>query len=153
MRHRDAQHLPRPAEIDFFDGAAQVAERIQRGLGVATHFRIDLAIAEVAGVEIPRIVQTTTRMSWFVYVVRVTHAKGRDAVMAELESDGVPSRPYFTPLHLQPFYAERFGYARGDFPVTEELGDTSLALPFSSTMTREQVDYVCAKLIAAVGDA
>ncbi len=67
--------------------------------------------------------------------------------MKALAEHGIPSRPYFTPIHLQPFYAQRFGYQRGDFPVTESLGDMSLALPFSGVMTEEQVDYVCERLV------
>jgi perosamine synthetase len=75
---------------------------------------------------------------------------GRDPVMHQLGERGIPSRPYFTPIHLQPFYAQRFGYRRGDFPVTEEAGDTCLALPFSGVMTEDQVDLVCASLRAAL---
>jgi perosamine synthetase len=100
-------------------------------------------LAKVEGVQVPYIASTTTRMSWFVYVVRIAPKVGRDQVMAQLKEHGIPSRPYFTPIHLQPFYAQRFGYRRGDFPVTEEAGDTCLALPFSSVMTRDQVDFVC----------
>ena len=59
---------------------------------------------------------------------------------------GIPSRPYFTPIHLQPFYRDTFGYAPGDFPVTEYLGEVSLALPFSSVMTEDQVERVCRSL-------
>ena len=100
-------------------------------------------LAGIEGVEAPTIAPTTTRMSWFVYTVRITHPAGREAVMRGLHEAGIPSRPYFTPIHLQPFYRERFGYERGDFPVTEYLGDVSLALPFSGVMTQVQVDYVC----------
>jgi perosamine synthetase len=89
-------------------------------------------------------------MSWFVYVVGIRPTADRDKVMHQLAEAGVPSRPYFTPIHLQPFYRERFGYQRGDFPVTEYLGDTCLALPFSGVMTEEQVDYVCEQLKASV---
>ena len=97
-------------------------------------------------IEIPCIVPTTTRMSWFVYVVRIKPPAKRDEVVSKLAEVGIPSRPYFTPIHLQPFYREKFGYQRGDFPVTEYLGDVSLALPFSGVMTEEQVDYVCQQL-------
>ncbi len=100
-------------------------------------------LADLDGVETPIIVPTTTRMSWFVYTVRITHPLGRDAVMKRLLEAGIPSRPYFTPIHLQPFYRDRFGYERGDFPVTEYLGDVTLALPFSGVMAEEQVTYVC----------
>lgn len=103
-------------------------------------------LKDVESVQIPYIASTTTRMSWFVYVVRLAPEIKRNAVMAALEKQGIPSRPYFTPIHLQPFYARRFGYRRGDFPITEVVGDTCLALPFSSVMTEEQVDYVCEHL-------
>lgn len=103
-------------------------------------------LKDVEGVQIPYIAQTTTHMSWFVYVVRLAPEIERNPVMGALEKRGIPSRPYFTPIHLQPFYVQRFDYRRGDFPVTEAMGDTCLALPFSSVMTEEQVDYVCEHL-------
>jgi dTDP-4-amino-4,6-dideoxygalactose transaminase len=70
----------------------------------------------------------------------------RNTVLARLEEMGIPSRPYFSPIHLQPFYRQRFGYEEGDFPVTEELGQTCLALPFSGVMREEEVDMVCEAL-------
>ena len=96
---------------------------------------------------------TTTRMSWFVYVVRIKPPDSRDVVMQALAEEDIPCRPYFSPIHLQSFYRERFGYRRGDFPVTESLGDRSLALPFSSVMSESQVDRVCERLRAVTMDA
>lgn len=74
--------------------------------------------------------------------IRLAPGLDRHAVMAALEDRGIPSRPYFTPIHLQPFYRERFGYREGDFPVTEAVARSVLALPFSGVMTEEQVEYV-----------
>jgi dTDP-4-amino-4,6-dideoxygalactose transaminase len=47
---------------------------------------------------------------------------------------------------------QKFGFQRGGFPVTEEAGDTCLALPFvlRGVMTEEQVEYVSQALKAAV---
>jgi dTDP-4-amino-4,6-dideoxygalactose transaminase len=104
-------------------------------------------------VEIPTVVSTTTRMSWFVYVVRILSPAQRNQVMTKLAEEEIPSRPYFTPIHLQSLYRERFNYERGDFPVTEYLGDVSLALPFSSVMTEAQVDRVCSALASIVRQA
>ena len=105
-------------------------------------------LAGLETVETPRVVPSTTRMSWFVYVVRVAPSVDRDGLVNRLKDKGIPSRPYFTPIHLQPFYRERFGWGPGDLPVTEDLGDRSLALPFSSVMTEAQVDAVCEALAA-----
>ncbi len=85
-------------------------------------------------------------MSWFVYVIRLDPGVNRSRLIEELEKRGVPSRPYFTPIHLQPFYREQFGYQEGSFPITEAVARSALALPFSSVMTEEQVDDVCKTL-------
>ena len=102
----------------------------------------------IEGLRVPRPAASTSRMSWFVYVVRFESLADRTFAMGKLAERGIPSRPYFTPIHLQPFYAGRFGHRRGDFPVAEALGDTSLALPFSSVMTEDQIDFVCDELRA-----
>jgi dTDP-4-amino-4,6-dideoxygalactose transaminase len=139
-------------------------DELSAALGATQLARIDELLAKrarVAGwyserlqgqerLRIPRMAPTTTLMSWFVYVVRLAPELDRRVLMASLEADGVPTRPYFSPIHLQPFYVERFGYRRGDFPVAESLGDTCLALPFSARMTEQQVSYVCKQLEAAL---
>lgn len=99
-------------------------------------------LAEIPGVTVPAIAPTTSRTSWFVYVVRFVDGIDRDKVAHELGKHGIPARPYFLPIHLQPYMVERFGYREGDFPVTEDLGRRGLALPFSGVMTEEQVDTV-----------
>lgn len=99
-------------------------------------------LADLTALNRPHIADTTTKMSWFVYVVQVNAPFSRNELMAQLAEANIPSRPYFTPIHLQPFYQEQFGFRPGDFPTTEKLGHISLALPFSSIMTEAQVDYV-----------
>jgi len=85
-------------------------------------------------------------MSWFVYVVKFAHGFDRDKIAHELTARGIPVRPYFAPIHLQPFMVERFGYRAGDYPITEDLGERSLAIPFSSVMTEGMVEQVCGEL-------
>lgn len=90
-------------------------------------------------------------VDWFVYVVRLDPAIDRSAVIDKLDALGVPSRPYFSPLHLQPYYRRTFGYRPGDFPVTERVAASTLALPFSPQLSGEDVTYVAESLGAAVG--
>lgn len=140
-------------------------DELSAALGIAQLRRIDDLLARrervarwyterlagADGIETPVLAPTTTRMSWFVYVVRLDRRVDRALVMSALKDRGVPTRPYFSPIHLQPFYVELFGYRRGDFPVTELLGDTCLALPFSATMSEAEVSYVCEHLADIVG--
>jgi perosamine synthetase len=103
-------------------------------------------LCRLSGVEPPCPTATTTRISWFCYVVRLAPELRRDRVMRALEERGVPTRAYFSPIHLQPSYRKRFGFRKGQFPVTEEIARHCLALPFHSRMTDAEVSLVCRAL-------
>ncbi|AOQ23327.1 GDP-perosamine synthase [Moorella thermoacetica] len=115
-------------------------------------------LAQIPGIRLPYIAPEVTRMSWFVYVIRVgvdepapaKQAAVRDHVMRRLQAAGIGCRPYFTPIHLQPFYRSQFGYREGDFPVTEAFGRTSIAIPFHNNLTAAEVDYVASTLAEAL---
>jgi len=88
----------------------------------------------------------TTRMSWFVYVVRLKEGIARDEVITLMEKLGIPARPYFAPIHLQPFYRRMFGFEPGAFPVSERAGESIVALPFHTNMKVEEINVVCRAL-------
>jgi len=110
-------------------------------------------IGEIPGVEPPQLLPTTTRASWFVYVVRFDPQVDRDSIAQRLAQHGIPARPYFLPIHLQPYMVERFGYQPGDFPITEDLGRRGLALPFSGVMSEAEVETVCRALQTVLSQA
>ena len=110
----------------------------------------DERLSGLPGVELYAVEPATTRMSWFVYVVKFSKGIDRDGVARDLEAAGIPVRPYFAPIHLQPYMVERFGYRPGDFPVTEDLGRRGLAIPFSSVMTEKMVEQVCQAIRAVL---
>lgn len=103
-----------------------------------------------------RCVQTLTtpggmKRSWFVFVVRILPPADRDRVMRTLRDAGIQCRPYFAPIHLQPFYVKRFGFAEGDFPATEAAARQTLALPFHNSLSERDLGRVVSVLRKAVG--
>ena len=88
-------------------------------------------------------------MSWFVMVVRLADRytqADRDRILAGLNQRGIGCSNYFAPIHLQPFYVQRFGYKPGDFPICEALAARTIALPFHHELTGDDVDRVCTEL-------
>ena len=147
MRHKRLGYNYRLNEMSAALGLIQTGrleEILAKRATVARWYDERLSGLEL--IDVPHLSRTTSRMSWFVYAVRVKPPVDRDRLMRILNNIGVPCRPYFNALHLQPFYKERFGYRSGDFPVSEYLSKVSLALPFSGLMTEEQVDYVCLQI-------
>ena len=118
-------------------GRARVAASYEQALGDADWLRLPRAGAGEA-------------VDWFVYVVRLDPKIDRDRVIGRLAEVGVPSRPYFSPIHLQPIYRSMFGYRPGDLPVTERVAASTLALPFSSRLTDAEVGLVADSLHWAV---
>lgn len=107
-------------------------------------------LVEVEEVETPFIADYVNKMSWFVYVIRLKRGIDRNKVIKYLNEQGVQCKPYFTPIHLQPFYRKMFGYKRGDFPITEDVSGRTIALPFFNNLKEEQIDYVVEKLKEAI---
>lgn len=144
LRHERLGYNYRMDELSAALGLAQlgrIEELLERRRRVAGWYTERLR--ELPGVRVPDEPTGPSVRSWFVYVVRLAARIDRGAVMAALQERGVPSRPYFTPIHLQPFYRERLGYQEGDFPVTEAVARSTLALPFFGRMEERQVERVC----------
>jgi perosamine synthetase len=92
-------------------------------------------------------------ISWFVFVVRLADRftqRERDAVLAYLREQGIGTNNYFSPVHLQGFYREKFGYKPGDFPVTEKIAARTIALPFYNRLSEEDQDLVIEVLKSAI---
>lgn len=89
-------------------------------------------------------------VSWFVYVVRLQDASRREDVMQRLRDADIGCANYFPCIHLQPFYRAMFGFTGGEFPVAEDVSARSIALPFFTGLTQEQVKHVAAALTHAL---
>ena len=90
----------------------------------------------------------TTR-SWFVYVIQLPDrysGEQRNDLIQHLRNLGIGCNQYFPPIHLQPFYRETFGCAPGDFPVTEAVGSRSLAIPFHTALTQDDMRIVVTEI-------
>jgi dTDP-4-amino-4,6-dideoxygalactose transaminase len=89
--------------------------------------------------------------SWFVYVVKLPAGVDRDGVLARLAADGVAGAPYLPSIHLQPYMRDRFGFAEGLCPVSEDASARTMAIPFHARLERGDQEYVVDRLRAALG--
>jgi dTDP-4-amino-4,6-dideoxygalactose transaminase len=94
------------------------------------------------GIELPY-VQYNNRHIYNQYVIRIPK---RDELREFLMHEGIGTDIYYPlPLHLQECYRD-LGYKEGDFPHAEKAARDTLALPIYPELTREQQEYVVAKI-------
>lgn len=108
-------------------------------------------LKDVDGLSLPWIHPKVTKMSWFIYTITFDEGIDRNRVMELLNEEGIDSKPYFTPIHLQPYMRKLFGFKEGDFPITERVGNSTIALPFYTIMEEWEVDQVCETLKDILG--
>jgi perosamine synthetase len=128
-------------------------------LGISQLKRLDAILAQreeiarkynekfkgIENLRLPALEVTRRKLSWFVYVVRLSGALTqvhRDWIMSEMHRRGIGCGRYFAPIHLQPAYRSAGGPG-ADLSVTEFEASRCLALPFFNRLQDEQIDEVC----------
>src|SRR5256886_219396 len=87
------------------------------------------------------------------FVNFVSQCDRRDELQKHLAAKGVQTVVHYnTPIHLQPA-AKALGCPRGQFPVTERLCETILALPANQTLSQDDVAFVSSEIRAFLGAA
>lgn len=96
---------------------------------------------ELQGVE-DLILPKPTEHATHVYHLYVIRTKLREALQNHLTENGIGTLIHYPiPPHLQEAYSH-LGFQKGDFPIAEELAETSLSLPLWPGMTQAQVGIV-----------
>jgi dTDP-4-amino-4,6-dideoxygalactose transaminase len=81
-----------------------------------------------------------------VYHLFVIRTNKRDALQLFLHEHGIATLIHYPiPPHLQKAYSY-LNFKAGDFPIAEELANTSMSLPIWPGMKNEEVQYVCEKI-------
>jgi dTDP-4-amino-4,6-dideoxygalactose transaminase len=66
----------------------------------------------------------------------------RDEAIRRLDVLGVGTSVHFIPIHLHPYYRDKYGYAPEDFPVAYDAFRRMISLPLHSGMQDEDVSHV-----------
>ena len=84
--------------------------------------------------------------SWHLYAVRLEDAAaiGRDAFIEALFAAGIGCSVHYIPLHLQPYWRDRYGLDAKQFPHSQHAFERLVSLPMYSRMTASDVERVAA---------
>ena len=104
-------------------------------------FRYDEAFKNVSEVS-PQEHSKGQKLCYHLYITKVM--KRRELYEFLLEK-GIYTQVHYIPIHLQPYYKNKFGFKEGDFPHAEYYYQNALSLPLFPTMTNDdQEAVICA---------
>jgi perosamine synthetase len=103
-------------------------------------------LADISGLTLPGEKPWAKNVYWmYSLLVEPEFGLTRDQLMQALRENGVDTRSFFIPMHLQPVFRQGRHKAKknGPFPIAEALAQKGLYLPSGLTLTGSQIQYVC----------
>lgn len=99
--------------------------------------------------ELPCIVlpQTKPEMdhAWHLFPIRLHLEKlsaDRSQIFSALRAENIGVNVHYIPVHLHPYYRDRFGYRGGEYPVAEQAYERLISLPMFHGMTDRDIEDV-----------
>ncbi len=116
----------------------------------------DEAFSECAGLvrTVPRPHDGTSRHVLHLYVLLLDLARlsvNRNRVISALLAENIGVSMHFWPLHMHPYYREKYGYKPDDYPVARRVGESVLSLPLVPQMTKHDAQDVVDAVVKVVG--
>jgi perosamine synthetase len=94
---------------------------------------------------VPTGVRADVIPAWHLYPIRLNLEKlktGRTQVFRALRAENIGVNVHYIPVHLHPYYRERFGYRGDEYPIAEDAYERLISLPMFHAMTDEDVEDV-----------
>ncbi|MBI4420873.1 MAG: DegT/DnrJ/EryC1/StrS family aminotransferase, partial [Gemmatimonadetes bacterium] len=91
--------------------------------------------------------------AWHLYVLRLRPgalAIDRDRFIDELTTRNIGTSVHFIPVHMHPFYRDKYGYVPESFPVAHENYQRMLSLPLHPRLTERDVEDVVGAVLDVV---
>jgi dTDP-4-amino-4,6-dideoxygalactose transaminase len=102
--------------------------------------RYDRAFAAMDGIRVPSCRPNSVHAR-HIYTVWC-HGCARDDLVAYLHAERIGAVVNYRPIHLMAYFAKRYGYHAGNFPIAEWIGNCTISLPFYPDMPLEDADVV-----------
>jgi dTDP-4-amino-4,6-dideoxygalactose transaminase len=91
--------------------------------------------------------------AWHLYVLRLNLKAlriDRARFIEQLTTRNIGASVHFIPIHLHPYYREKYGYRPSDYPVAYENYQRIISLPMSAKHTDQDVDDVIEAVLDVV---
>lgn len=139
--HKDLGFNYRMTNLQAAIGLAQterINEFLKMKINIAKYY--NSLFKNIRGITLPAHTKDIKNVYWM-YSILVERNFGitRDELRQKLAKEGIETRTFFIPIHLQPIYSK---ICKGHYPVAEELCKKGLYLPSALTLKKRDIKYI-----------
>jgi dTDP-4-amino-4,6-dideoxygalactose transaminase len=101
----------------------------------------------------PPVERPEVRHAWHLYVLRLRLEAlriGRDRFIDELTARNIGTSVHFIPVHVHPYYRDRYGFAPDDFPVAYSNFERMVSIPLNPRLSDRDVEDVITAVLDVV---
>ncbi len=143
-----SSYVPSEISAAFLYGQLELMEPIsERRRRIFENYRLGLSEIATSGVVRLPIVTESCQSNYHMFYLLTKDNAARSRLIQHLKERDIQSVFHYVPLHTSPM-GNRFGYAEGDLPVTENLSGRLVRLPFFYELTEEEQNRVIEAVIA-----
>lgn len=117
-------------------------ENISRRRDIASTYNV--SFSDLPGVITP-VERQGAISAWHLYSIRFElelFTAGRLELFQALRAENIEVNVHYIPVHMHPYYRERFGYRGGEYPVAEDSYQRLTTLPLFAAMNDQDVEDV-----------
>jgi perosamine synthetase len=120
----------------------KLEENLARRRQIASQYNV--ALRGMPGL-LPPQVREDVNPAWHLYPIRLELEKlliDRDQAFRALRAENIGVNVHYIPVHLHPYYRDRFGYSGGEYTVAEAAHQRLISLPMFHGMSDDDVQDV-----------
>lgn len=112
--------------------------------------RYNSFLKDIEGITLPPEASWAKSVYWmYGILIEDDFGVSRGELLEKLKECGVETRTFFIPMHRQPVFAG-MGLSGGTYPVADDLSRKGIYLPSSSSLTEEDINFVCQAIKASL---
>lgn len=135
-------HQLKKADL-FMDERKKVAEKLTKGLH------------GIPGIVLP-FEKKDRKHAWHLYEIRIVASETgitRDLFIDKMKDAEIGCSVHYIPLHMHPYYKEKYGFVKEDFPISGMLASEIMSLPIYPGLTDEEIHRICEAVKKIVKEA
>ncbi|MBN1524127.1 MAG: DegT/DnrJ/EryC1/StrS family aminotransferase [Spirochaetales bacterium] len=115
----------------------------------------NIYIRELSGLDFLHIPAYTDDHAWHLFMIRIQPeycTLSRNVFIEKLSENGIGTSVHYTPLHIMPYYKNKYGYKPDDFPVSLANSQACISLPIYPDLDEEDLMYII-QTVKKIGQA